>query len=43
MSPADAIKVLQLCFGVYQAGNTNSRVDPRTITGSVIPTGWAEW
>jgi predicted dehydrogenase len=43
MSPADAIKVLQLCFGVYQAGNTNSRVDPRTITGSVVPTGWAEW
>ena len=43
MSPADAIKVLQLCFGVYLAGNTNTRIDPRTITGSVVPTGWAEW
>ena len=43
MSAGDAIKVLQLCFAVYQAGNTNSRVDPRTITGSVTPTGWAEW
>jgi predicted dehydrogenase len=43
MSPGDAIKVLQLCFGVYQAGNTNTRVDPRTITDSVVPTGWAEW
>jgi predicted dehydrogenase len=43
MSPEDAIKVLQLCFAVYEAGNTNSRIDPRTITGSVVPTGWAEW
>jgi len=43
MSPGDAIKVLQLCFAIYQAGNTNARVDPRTMTGSVVPTGWAEW
>jgi predicted dehydrogenase len=43
MSAADAIKVLQLCFAVYQAGNTGERVDPRTITGSVTPTGWAQW
>jgi predicted dehydrogenase len=43
MTPADAIKVLQLCFAVYQASETREPVDPRLITGSVSPTGWAEW
>lgn len=43
MTVAEAVKVLQLCFAVYQAGNTQSRVDPRTITSVVTPTGWAEW
>jgi len=43
MSAEQAAKVLQLCFAVYQAGNTRSPVDPRSITGSVTPTGWAEW
>ncbi|HXW35048.1 MAG TPA: Gfo/Idh/MocA family oxidoreductase [Acidimicrobiales bacterium] len=43
MSAAEATKVLQLCFAVYEAGNTGSKVDPRTITGSVTPEGWAEW
>jgi predicted dehydrogenase len=43
MSPAEAIKVLQLCFAVYKAGDTQTPVDPRTITGSVTPTGWADW
>jgi predicted dehydrogenase len=40
MSAAEAAKALQLCFAVYRAGNTGSAVDPRTITGSVIPDGW---
>jgi predicted dehydrogenase len=40
MSAAEAAKALQLCFAVYQAGNTGSAVDPRTITGSVVPDGW---
>ncbi|MGH9078945.1 MAG: Gfo/Idh/MocA family protein [Acidimicrobiales bacterium] len=40
MSAAEAAKALQLCFSVYQAGNTGAAVDPRTITGSVIPDGW---
>jgi predicted dehydrogenase len=43
MTAEQAAKVLQLCFAVYQAGNTRRPVDPRTITGSVTPTGWAEW
>jgi predicted dehydrogenase len=43
MSVAEAIKVLQLCFAVYEAGNTGERVDPRSIEGSVTPTGWADW
>jgi predicted dehydrogenase len=43
MSANQAAKVLQLCFAVYQAGNTRGPVDPRTITGSVTPTGWADW
>jgi predicted dehydrogenase len=43
MSAEAAAKVLQLCFAVYQAGNTRLPVDPRSITGSVTPAGWAEW
>ena len=43
MTADEAVKVLQLCFAVYEAGNTGQRVDPRTITGSVSPTGWAAW
>ncbi len=42
MSVAEAVKVLQLCFAVYQAGNTQRRVDPRTIDGAVSPRGWIE-
>jgi predicted dehydrogenase len=40
MSAEDATKALQLCFAVYEAGNTSTAVDPRTITGQVIPDGW---
>ncbi len=40
MSALDAIKALQLCFAVYQAGDTHEPVDPRTITGAVTPVGW---
>jgi predicted dehydrogenase len=43
LSAEDSIKVLQLCFAVYEASNTQTRVDPRTMTGSVTPHGWAEW
>jgi len=43
MSPEAAIKVLQLCFAVYQASEIGTSVDPRTMTGSVSPTGWADW
>jgi len=43
MTAEDAARVLQLCFAVYQAGNTRLPVDPRTIEGSVTPTGWADW
>jgi len=43
MSPAEAIKVLQLCFAVYAASDTRAPVDPRTITGQVVPEGWGEW
>ncbi len=43
MTPEDAVRVLQLCFAVYEAGNTRRRVDPRSVSGSVVPAGWAEW
>ncbi|MGP8060078.1 MAG: Gfo/Idh/MocA family protein [Acidimicrobiales bacterium] len=43
MSPAEAIKVLQLCFAVYAASDTRRPVDPRSITGSITPNGWADW
>jgi predicted dehydrogenase len=42
MSADDAIKALQLCFAVYQAGNTRLPVDPRTISGAVTPEGWTQ-
>lgn len=40
MSGEDAIKALQLCFAVYEAGNTRQPVDPRGIDGVVSPIGW---
>ncbi len=40
MSADEAIKALQLCFAVYQAGNTHQPVDPRSITDVVVPDGW---
>ncbi len=43
MSAAEAVKVLQLCFAVYAASDTRRPVDPRTITGSITPEGWADW
>jgi predicted dehydrogenase len=43
MSIDEAVKVLQLCFAVYQASAVAQPVDPRTITGSVTPEGWGEW
>jgi predicted dehydrogenase len=43
MSPESAIKVLQLCFAVYQASEIGTSVDPRTITGAVSPAGWGDW
>ncbi len=43
MSALEAAKVLQLCFAVYRASDTRRPVDPRTISSSVTPAGWAEW
>jgi predicted dehydrogenase len=43
MTPAEAVKVLQLCFAVYAASDLRRPVDPRTIDGSVTPEGWADW
>jgi predicted dehydrogenase len=43
MSALEAARVLQLCFAVYQASDSRAPVDPRTISGSVTPAGWAEW
>jgi predicted dehydrogenase len=40
MSAQEAIKALQLCFAVYEAGNTRQAVDPRAITDTVVPDGW---
>jgi predicted dehydrogenase len=43
MTATEGADVLRLCFAVYRAGETRSPVDPRTITGTVSPTGWGEW
>ncbi|MHB1712544.1 MAG: Gfo/Idh/MocA family protein [Acidimicrobiales bacterium] len=40
MSAEEATKALQLCFAVYQAGNTGAAVDPRTISDLVVADGW---
>ncbi len=40
MSGDEAVKALQLCFAVYEAGNTRQAIDPRKITDSVVPDGW---
>ena len=40
MSADEAVKALQLCFAVYEAGNTRLPVDPRTIDDLVVPDGW---
>jgi predicted dehydrogenase len=40
MSAGEAIRVLQLCFAVYQSANEGRPVDPRTIDDLVIPRGW---
>ena len=43
MTAAEAVKALQLCFAVYQAGNTHQPVDPRSIAEAVTPEGWRPW
>jgi predicted dehydrogenase len=43
MTASEATDVLRLCFAVYEAGQTRSAVDPRTVTGTVSPPGWGEW
>jgi predicted dehydrogenase len=40
MTPDEAIRVLQLCFAVYQASTTRLPVDPRTISDPVTADGW---
>ena len=40
MSPTEAIKALQLCFAVYQAGTTHQPADPWSVSGAVTPDGW---
>ena len=40
MSLDDAVKVLQLCFAVYRASDLREPVDPSTIDGFVVPSGW---
>ena len=40
MSAEEAVKALQLCFAVYEAGNTRQAVDPRQVSEPVVPDGW---
>jgi predicted dehydrogenase len=40
MTAAEAIDVLQLCFAVYLASELRQPVDPRTIEGAVVASGW---
>ncbi len=43
MTADEAVRVLQLCFAVYQASATRRPVDPRTISDPVVAEGWGEW
>lgn len=40
MTLDEAVKVLQLCFAVYESADQRIPVDPATITGFVVPSGW---
>ncbi len=40
MTPDEAVRVLQLCFAVYQASKTRLPVDPRSISDRVTADGW---
>ncbi len=40
LSGEDALKVLQLCFAVYQASIDRAPVDPAAIEGAVSPPWW---
>ncbi len=40
MTGDEATKALQLCFAVYQSGNTDESVDPRSVSDAVVPDGW---
>jgi predicted dehydrogenase len=40
MTLDEAVKVLQLCFAVYQSADERGPVDPAGITGFVVPSGW---
>jgi predicted dehydrogenase len=40
MTLDEAVKVLQLCFAVYQSADERGPVDPASITGFVVPSGW---
>ena len=42
MTADEAVRVLQLCFAVYQASATRMPVDPRTISDPVTAEGWPE-
>ena len=43
MTPAEATKVLQLCFAVYLASETRAPVDPRQVEQAHRAAGWADW
>jgi predicted dehydrogenase len=40
MTVDEAVKVLQLCFAVYQSADERGPVDPANITSFVVPSGW---
>lgn len=42
MTADEAVRVLQLCFAVYQASATHLPVDPRTVSDPVTAEGWPE-
>jgi predicted dehydrogenase len=40
MTVDEAVKVLQLCFAVYRSADERVPVDPASVTGFVVPSGW---
>jgi predicted dehydrogenase len=40
MTPAAAVRAMQVCFAVYESARTGLPVEPASMTGAVVAQGW---